>query len=232
MPEHPDSIEQLRRRLLELGCPTGRLQSLVHEVADHREDLKQAAMAEGLSESDAGTRACAQLGNPVDLAEHLMLTLRRSSWLGRHAFLAFCVLPLLLFPVIWSLILGALLTLVFGLSYGLNDKAIHAALGSPVVSHHFTVAVYYADLAAVASATLIFCWMARRASVRLTWKLVTCGICSFYGLFTFLYFKSYSLTAGACDNPQWIRGLIPLLVTGVFYVLQQRSRRLSSNITC
>jgi hypothetical protein len=58
----PDFIEPLRRRLVELGCPRAQVRRLVREVADHREDLKQAAVVEGSSGADAEARANAQLG--------------------------------------------------------------------------------------------------------------------------------------------------------------------------
>ena len=45
----PDFVEPLRRRLVELGCPMAQVRRLSREVADHRDDLKQAAVSEGLS---------------------------------------------------------------------------------------------------------------------------------------------------------------------------------------
>jgi len=65
----PDYIEQLRGRLLKLGCPIRHTRRLVREVGDHREDLKQAGLAEGLSEAEAEAQADASLGDPLVLAE-------------------------------------------------------------------------------------------------------------------------------------------------------------------
>lgn len=98
-----DFIEQLRRRLVDLGCPITHVRRLVQEVADHREDLKQAALSEGLSESAAEIHADTLLGKPVELAERLTLALRQSSWWSRHFIIGFCLVPLLAFPLLWTL---------------------------------------------------------------------------------------------------------------------------------
>src|SRR6185436_4837334 len=86
-------IEQFRQRLIELGCPHGRIRRDIRELSDHHEDLRNAALEEGLSEAAADARAAQQLGEPVALAEHLAAALRNSSWWGRHPVLGFCVLP-------------------------------------------------------------------------------------------------------------------------------------------
>ena len=96
-----DFIEQLRCRLVNLGCPMTRVRRLVQEVADHRVDLKQDGLSKGLSDSEAGTYADAQLGNPSNLAERLVTTLRQSNWWGRHSLMGFCLVPLLAFPALW-----------------------------------------------------------------------------------------------------------------------------------
>ncbi len=95
----PEFINQLRLRLVELGCPAGRLQRMVREMADHREDLVQAATAAGLAEPAAQEQADRRLGDPKKLAENLMVALRRSSWWGRHFLVVFGFLPLLATPL-------------------------------------------------------------------------------------------------------------------------------------
>ncbi|MGA8493416.1 MAG: hypothetical protein WB711_23545, partial [Terriglobales bacterium] len=114
----PDFIEPLRRRLLELGCPIAQMRRLVREVADHREDLRQAALAEGLSGADAEARANTQLGDPLVLAEQMMVALRRSTWWGRHYVVTFGLLPLLAYPILWALFLLLQMALGFALGYG------------------------------------------------------------------------------------------------------------------
>src|SRR6267154_2136298 len=80
-------------RLLELGCPVSQARRLVREIADHHEDLKLAALEEGLSETEAELQADNRIGEPVVLAEELAASLRRASWWGRHPFVGFCLLP-------------------------------------------------------------------------------------------------------------------------------------------
>ena len=88
----PDFIEQLRAQLVILGCPVAPMRRLVREAADHREDLKQAGLAEGLAEAEAEGRANESLGDPVAVAERMMETVRHSSWRGRHcAFTSTCI---------------------------------------------------------------------------------------------------------------------------------------------
>ena len=220
-----DFIEQLRRRLLELGCPMVQVRRLVQEVADHHEDLKQAALSEGLSEADAEARANVQLGDPLALAEHLMAALRRSSWWGRHFLIGFCVLPLLAVPVLWALLLFLGLSLEFALGYSWDWKKLHVAADNPVAFHHLVMAVHGADYVAIALATLLFCWLARRSAVSVTWMATACAICSLYALFGQAIIKPHSFAVGVSWTPHWIEAAIPLLIAGAIYVFRRRTKQ-------
>ena len=218
-----DFTEQLRLRLTELGCPIAHLRRLVQEVADHHEDLKQAALSEGLSEANAEARANVQLGDPLALAEHLMVALRRSSLWGRHFLIGFCVLPLLAVPVLWALLLFLGLSLEFALGYGWDWKKLNVAADNPVAFHHLAIAVHGADYVAIALATLLFCWLARRSVVSVRWMLTSCVICSLYALFFWATIKPHHFALGITWTPQWIRAVIPLLIAGAIYVFQRRT---------
>src|ERR1700690_766269 len=141
----PYFIEPLRRRLVELGCPMKQVRRLVREVADHREDLKHAAVAEGWSGADAEARANAQLGDPLALAEELMAALRRSTWWGRHYVVTFGLLPLLAYPVFWALFLVLELLLVITFGYGWDSKKLDVAADNPVAFHHLLMACHFMD---------------------------------------------------------------------------------------
>src|ERR1700679_2626357 len=104
-------IAQFERRLVELGCPSRPLSARVRELADHHEDLKQAALEAGLPEAEATARASTQLGDPLLLAENAVLLLRRASWWGRHPLLGFGVLPVLGFIPAWAAVGGMLMGL-------------------------------------------------------------------------------------------------------------------------
>jgi len=222
-----DFIEPLRRRLVELGCPLAQVRRLVQEVADHREDLKQAAMSEALSGADAEARANAQLGDPLVLAEHLMVVLRRSSWWGRHFVIGFGVLPILAVPVLWTLFLFLGLSLEFALGFGWDWKKLHVAADNPVAFHHLVLALHGADYVAIALVTLLFCWLARRSAVSLKWMVTSCAICSLYALITWGRIEPHSFTLGFTISlsmtQQWIRAAIPLLIAGAIYILRRRT---------
>jgi len=225
----PDFIEPLRRRLVELGCPMKQVRRLVREVADHREDLKQAALAEGLSETEAEARANTSLGDPVLLAEDLMASLRRSTWWGRHHVVAFGLLPLLAYPVLWALLFTLELALEFALGYSWDAKKLQVAVNNPVTFRHLSLALHFMDYAAIASVALLFGRLARRSAVKFKWTVIACAICSVYGLFTWVSFGMHSLSLGftvsASLVPQWTRAAIPLLVAGAIYILQRRTIR-------
>ncbi len=227
-----DFIELLRRRLLELGCPTVKVRRLVQEVADHHEDLKQAALSEGLSEANAEARANVQLGDPVTLAEHLMVMLLRSSWWGRHSLIGFCLLPLLAVPVLWALFLFLELSLEFALGFGWDAKKLHTAADNPVAFHHLVITLHCADYAAIALVTLLFCWLARRSAVSLKWMGTSCAICSLYALFTQAIIQPHFLGLNISWTPHWIRFAIPLAVAGAVYVFQRRTtQRFQEKVT-
>jgi hypothetical protein len=223
----PDFIEPLRRRLVELGCPMTQVRRLVREVADHRDDLKQAAVSEGLSGADAEARANTQLGDPLALAEQMMTALRRSSWLGRHFIVTFCLLPLLVYPVLWTLLLLLQMAFGFALGYGWNWEKLHVAANNPVTFYHLTTAIQFMDYAAIALVALFFCWLARRSAVSLKWMVTACTICSVVAVIMYAKFEPHSFFVGFAMNSHlhmpWFRGAIPLLVAGVIYVFQRRT---------
>lgn len=223
----PDFIEQLRRRLVELDCPLTQVRRLVREVADHRDDLTQAALAEGLSGPEAEVRADMLLGDPRALAAELMQSLRRGSWWGRHSLIGFGLLPLLAVPVLWALLLCLDLALEFAVGYGWDDQKLHAAADNPVTFQHLVMALHGADYVAMALVTLLFCWLARRSAVSLWWMVTACVICSVYGLFVYTHLKPHFFLFGMSWRPQWIRAAIPLMVAGSVYALQKRTSQLA-----
>jgi hypothetical protein len=223
----PDFIEPLRRRLVELGCPMTQVRRLVREVADHRDDLKQAAVSEGLSGADVEACANAQLGDPLALAEQMMAALRRSSWWGRHFIFTFCLLPLLVYPVLWTLLLLLQMAFGFALGYGWNWEKLHVVANNPVTFHHLTTAFQFMDYAAIALVALFFCWLARRSAVSLKWVAISCAICSLAAVITYAKIEPHSFFIGFAMNSHlhmpWFRGAIPLLIAGAIYVFHRRT---------
>ena len=232
----PDFIQQLRGRLLKLGCPVARIQRLAHEVADHREDLKQAGLAEGLSEADAEARADASLGDPLVLAEQTMMSVRRSTWWGRHCVITFGLLPISAW-VLWILMLFGEMALVYLLGYGWDSKKFEAAARNPITFHHLLLAVRFTDYLGVALVALLFCWLAQRTAVKPRWMVISCVVCSMLAVICWTKLEppisahgEMTFTVGATANSNlagmpWLRATIPLLVAGAGYGFRTRTIR-------
>ncbi|MGD1019654.1 MAG: hypothetical protein ABSA12_10095 [Verrucomicrobiia bacterium] len=218
-------LERLQRRLVDLGCPMAHVRRLVQEVADHREDLTQAALSEGFTESASEARAEAQLGNPVDLADRLAMALRQSSWWGRHFIIGFCLVPLLAVPVLWGLLVGLGCWLEFALGYGLDSNRLHMAGDRPESFHHIFLAVHCTDYIAIALVTLLFCWLARRSALGFKWMATSCVICSLYALFVRVTIVPHFFALGASSSPQWIRSAVPLVIAAAIYACRLRATR-------
>ncbi|HZM02244.1 MAG TPA: hypothetical protein VFC44_04395 [Candidatus Saccharimonadales bacterium] len=185
--------------------------------------MKQAALLEGLSEASAESQANTQLGDPFTLAGRLMMALRQTSWWGRHVLIAFCGLPLLVFPVLWALLVCANLSLGFALGFGWNYQKLHLAAKNPDSFHHLVLALHCADYLATALVAILFCWLARRSAVRMAWMATACAICSFCAMFLRVKLNPHSLSVLISWNPQWVRFAIPLLIAGALYAFQWRT---------
>jgi hypothetical protein len=227
----PDFIKELRFRLLERGCPAKPLRKMVQEVTDHHDDLVQAALSEGQTPAAASARADTALGNPRELADSLMVSLQRSSWLGRHRFIAFVLAPLLSFPVLWCLVLFLHLALGFALFFGWDDHKLHAASSDPVFFHRGAMAFYSIDYESIGVVALLFCTLAYRSAAGRLWILWAGVICAVYAMFIYAHVSPHNLTVGLRPAPRWSRGFIPVLILGAFYLrhhlrLRQASRSL------
>ena len=213
----PDFIKQLRFRLLELGCPVGRTQRVVQEVADHWEDLMEAASAEGVTAPAAGAWVERRLGNPKALAEELTTTWRRATWYARHPLIAFGLLPLLMFPVCWSLALFLFLSAEFGIFFGWDNEVLRAAANDPTTFGYLAKALQGADCAALTLVVLVFCFLGYRSGVGLKWMTLGIFICAIYSLFIFMHVVPHSFFIGVTWKPQWMRAAGPLLMVSLAY---------------
>ena len=233
-------IAQFERRLVELGCPARRLAEKVRELAEHHEDLRHAALEEGLSEREAGVRADAQLGDPVVLAENALTLLRQSYWWGRHPIIGFCLLPLLGFiPAwagCWAILWGScwLLGRVFGPAYTIDQQMASAFTDDPALfKGYVTPANVGLTLGAVLAVVLAFSWLARRSAAGLKWMLTACAFCSLNSYFGFTDIQPHNVIVGywfgyGWRSPQWIYAGIPLLVaTAIFLGQRRRETRLA-----
>lgn len=234
MPKN-DYIAQLRRHLAELAYPTTRLQRMVREMAEHHEDLRQAARAERLGEAEAEARANEQLGEPRLLAEKIAASLPAATWWGRHSLVSFGVLPFLTFPLLWAAFMLLNLWLGYGVICGWNQHRADAIADNPTAFHYAALMFRGLDLTAIGLATAIFCWLAHRAGVRFTWIMVVCVICSLYASLSWIGVRPHNISAGLTRityhhgmitwQPQYLRALVPWLVVGAFRLWQRWKTR-------
>ena len=212
MPEAA-AIAQFERRLVELGCPAAKLRQEVRELADHHEDLVQAAKEEGLSEVDAAARADDQLGEPVTLAERAAAALRQSSWWGRHPFVAFFLLP----PVAVFAAVCLALALDFLFSRLYFPPAIFSVLADePPDLKFLQFALVDTSYAAIALTAMLFCVAANRSASGLRCALGATVACSLFSFFVSLHVEPHTLAYG-CNFPvtqprDWMPVILPLVV--------------------
>jgi hypothetical protein len=213
------AIRTFERRLRELGCPAAQMGHRVRELADHHEDLKEAALREGLSEAEAEALADQRLGEPVALAEQVARMVRQSSWLGRHRVIGFCLLPV---PATFaaSLLGVAAAFALVRFRVSAEDWAVLAD-GGP----GFTVLVGTSRAAccgAIALTTVLFCWLARRAAAGWKWALLACAGCALQSFFGCCRILPHSAFVGYSSTPNWSCAVIPLWVAaaaGIWHLL-------------
>jgi hypothetical protein len=213
-------ITKLKRRLNELGWPAAEVRRQAREVAEHHQDLKAAAMEEGLAEADAEARASELLGEPVALAERLALVLRRSSWWGRHRVIAFCILP----PLVIFLASGLAAAGVLGLVHACSSAETWGTVSAGGPGFGYVIAAVEATHGLmVAVITLLFCWLARRSAAGWNWVLAACAACMLQSCFGYCWLKPHALVLGYGRSPQWLYAMIPLVI-GTAAIAHRRRR--------
>ena len=230
----PDTaaITILERRLVELGCPRRWLRDKVRELADHHEDLKQAALDDGLPEQEALARADAQLGDLVALAENAAALLRQSSWWGRHRIIGFCALPPLAFGPVWlccALILAGFFRLLgwfSGPAYDFLSPA-HALTDDPDAFRALAEPVNAAlNFSAFLASGLVFYWLIRRSAAGTKWTWIALGACSLNGLFTSAGIGPRAVYIGYSAMPvNWTYAAAPLLVAVAAFLRQRKMEK-------
>ena len=229
-------IARFERRLIELGCPARRLTERVRELAEHHEDLKAAAQAEGLSEVEAEARASGQLGNPVLLADNAVWLMRRSSWWGRHPIIGFGVLPFLGFIPVWAI--------CWAVSLGLGwlagrvspayrfDSSLAAALSAdPRMFNQFAGPLNMGMmLLAMLVVVVLFGWLAWRSAVGMKWLLTVCAVCVVDSLFGYSGIHPHAFVIRLWWNsadwlPYVAYAAIPACFAGLVWLNRRRQLR-------
>jgi hypothetical protein len=178
----PACCSEVRLRLARHGLPAERIDRVAHELAEHWEDLRAAALDRNGSAAEADASANERLGHPERLATEVISGLRRSSWLGRHPIAGICLVPLLLAP----LLMGAVVVPLWWLDLWIHFTHWGAAAGQR--NEHLIVAVllglYYA--ASIGASTWI-CSRTWRAGLGLRWVLAMCAWSAFASFVRFFH---------------------------------------------
>ena len=117
------SFEDLRSHLLERGVTPKRVRRIMAELADHLEDLRLEALADGLSDGDAEIQAASRLGDPRLIAEKILEHAEFKTWVYRYPRIARVYLP-----VAYLLLLPATPVLV-----GIRHPAVVARWGAALM---------------------------------------------------------------------------------------------------
>jgi hypothetical protein len=232
----PDAIviAQFERRLVQMGCPGRRLTEYVHELSEHYEDLKQAALEEGLPEQEAEAQARELLGDPVFLAENAVIMLRQSSWWGRYPILGFCVLPIPAFivagVVCWAFMGGLcwLLGFIFGPAYRMDANIGHALSDDATIFKSIATPLNASmHLSAIVLVLVVFCSLARRTALGMKWMLATCASCAFISIYAVFEVRPRQVLFMLSSNPSnLLLAVTPLMVAISLFIGQRlRERR-------
>jgi hypothetical protein len=123
-------FHEITFQLLNAGVSPRRVRRLVAELADHHDDLLAELNATGLSRQEADTEAFARLDTDAMVADVLARPELRS-WVRRWPWIAFTVVPIAMFAVLF---VGMLATLAFSLDFAQNSLGLNfgssASLGS------------------------------------------------------------------------------------------------------
>ena len=157
-------FDRLTERLLHAGIAPRHVRRYVRELSDHFDDLVRVEIADGAARELAETRALARLGNDEDLAQAMLERPELKSFMARHPWAVFGIVPLVLplLSVVAALYFEIwFITHVHGFfSYltGQPPGPITARLATEVFTAYNTLAVY--------GLPLLFAWAFYRLGSR------------------------------------------------------------------
>lgn len=210
---------QLTRHLQRRSCPAAAVTRLLEETDAHRADLQAEGLRNGLGPAEALQFAEQRLGSAEAIAEQFIRMRQRRDWWGRHPFLLFGLLPVILY--IFSFAGASLWVGSFGTLHGwwkdpssLNSDT-WMGLTMMVPLFHFVLVLLIPALACRLASYYCYGWK---------WALLACLIFAFHGYFHFFVAEfplpgmlgrvtwGYALT-NDLSNHLW-KGLPPLLLFG------------------
>jgi PDZ domain-containing protein len=211
------------QRLIRLGFAQREVRRRVSEMADHWEDLKEAALNDGLLEPEADDRAARQLGDPIAVADGLAKAVRQSCWYGRKRWFAFCLLPPFLQLLFTALIMVVSILVGELLISREQQLAVGRGPSGPLLVQVGMSLLFYVSATATA---FVFCWLARRAVAGLGWALAACGICALHSYFWQVKVVDHTILMGYYfPSKDLLTPAIPLVAAAAVWFRQKRRER-------
>ncbi|MCA9204134.1 MAG: hypothetical protein KDA59_13855 [Planctomycetales bacterium] len=187
----PNWQDELAGRLLAEGLPLVYVRRTVREMADHYDEL--------LGERIASDEALRTLGEPEVLASSITRDYRHRTWLGRHAWVVFWLLPLpiatFIAYLVYILTIEAVMPCVIW-ACGVTEESF--VLGPLETWKIAIVLVMHLVILAlpIAMAVATYRWLAIRLGQPWTRQLPALGLLTFYFAVTMI-----ELTWPASDTP-------------------------------
>lgn len=166
---------ELGTRLLANGLPLSYVRRTVREMTDHFEEL--------LDHSTQPNEAQQVLGSPAELAARLTASFRNRTWLGRHAWVAFWLLPLPIATFIAHVIYIATIELVMPMVIWLYGETEDNFVNGDLEPWKIAIVLFmHLGLVTVPIAVTItaYKWFANRLGQPWRRQLPALGLISFY----------------------------------------------------
>ena len=220
---YPDRLLELLRYLMSLGMSPSYAERVASELQDHWKDIVEEARVSGYSEKEAAEFADLRLGDTKEIARSIVVKVRRTRWAGRHPLVAFVVMPIPLFFLTTGLCFGGAFWVLSTLSSGDLGRLVSGCWRELII----LVSVFAkVSLGVVA---MYICSWSRRCHRSWAYSFAGCaglalqGLCLSFslspppdGTFGFAY-------STRVFDPQ--QASVPLLVWGLFWILENWSRR-------
>ncbi len=165
MPELPDMLNKLGRKLLRGGVKPRFVRRTLTELQQHHEDLHEQYLAEGMDSHEASARAHESLGDHQAIADAILCRPELRSWSFRFPGMVYFLSPLLIFLLIFIANLAAI-TLTVIQYQGMGTAAMPAWL-PPLIETLILFNSYLLAPLLVAA----FCIAARNRMMVMTWPV-------------------------------------------------------------
>jgi hypothetical protein len=215
----PDTaLDAVRASLLRQGAPAAYVGRLVGELADHRADVVDELVRAGATPADAAHAADERMGEPDAVADAACAALRRGSFVWRHRVLVLVILPVVLLPVMWAVVLG-----LGAWAAGILSPSFHPGATLPRSRALLGWACDACGHVMPAVAAVAFYGLARRRCCGRAWAwtpgVLLAGIGSVTFVATFMDAPAAAtgrLVAGVAPTPDAVKLFVPLGLLSMF----------------